>query len=171
MKRLWSPWRLEYILGERPGTCIFCEKAQEDRDAENLILLRAEHCFVIMNRYPYNNGHLMVAPYEHVDTPTRLSPEAQTEMMALVNLCLEVLKEGMQPDGFNIGMNLGAGAGAGIVDHIHMHIVPRWSGDTNFMPVLAETHVIVEALGQCRNRLKPLFDSRRAGPGASARQG
>ncbi|OGO05643.1 MAG: HIT family hydrolase, partial [Chloroflexi bacterium RBG_13_56_8] len=146
MKRLWSPWRLRYITGDKPGICVFCATAGEDDDENNLILCRGKHCFVIMNRYPYNNGHLMVAPYAHVNTLTSLSSQAQDEMMRLVNLCLEVLAEAMQAEGFNIGMNIGTCAGAGIKDHIHMHVVPRWSGDTNFMPVLAETHVIVEAL-------------------------
>ena len=158
MQRLWSPWRMEYITSEKDIGCIFCEKIKEGEDQENLILLRGECCFVMMNRYPYNNGHLMVVPYEHVDTPLKLSPQAQFEMMRLVTICLQVLEGAMHPDGFNIGMNLGASAGAGIKDHIHMHVVPRWVGDTNFMPVLSETRVIVEALGQSYQRLKPIFD-------------
>jgi len=162
MKRLWSPWRIEYILSEKPEGCIFCDKVLEEADSSNLILFRGEHCFVMMNRYPYNIGHLMVAPYDHVDMPSKLSPLALTEMMTITNLCLEVLKEIMQPDGFNLGMNLGASAGAGIRDHIHMHIVPRWTGDTNFMPVLAETHVIVESLERCYEKLRPGFDSEAA---------
>ena len=163
MKRLWSPWRMEYILGEKPEGCIFCDKVLKEKDSENLILFRGEHCFVIMNRYPYNNGHLMVAPYDHVDMPTKLPAETLTEMMTIVNICLEVLQEEMQPDGFNLGMNLGACAGAGIRDHVHMHVVPRWTGDTSFMPVLADTHVIVEALHDCYERLRPCFDCRRPG--------
>ena len=161
MKRLWSPWRMEYVVGEKPEGCIFCDKAREKSDSKNLILFRGEHCLVMMNRYPYNNGHLMVAPYQHVDTPTKLSPEALTEMMTVLSMWLEVLQDQMLPDGFNLGMNLGASAGAGIRDHIHMHIVPRWTGDTNFMPVLAETHVIVEGLEECYRRLKPGFEGRR----------
>jgi len=160
MNQLWSPWRMAYIVGSKPEGCIFCSKVAEEHDAENLILLRGRTCFVMMNRYPYNNGHLMVAPYLHVDSPTKLPPDAQLEMMALVNICIDVLQEAMSPDGFNVGMNLGASAGAGIKDHIHMHIVPRWVGDTNFMPVLAETRVIVEALEQSYAKLKPLFDCR-----------
>jgi len=163
MKRLWSPWRMEYVVGEKPEGCIFCDKAREKSDSENLILFRGEHCLVMMNRYPYTNGHLMVAPYRHVDTPTKLSSEALTEMMTVLNVCLEVLQDQMQPDGFNLGMNLGASAGAGIRDHIHMHIVPRWAGDTNFMPVLADTRVIIERLDVCYQRLKPGFEGRRPG--------
>jgi len=154
---------MEYILNEKPEGCIFCDKVLEEKDRDNLILFRGAHCFVMMNRYPYNNGHLMVAPYAHVDTPTKLPPEALTEMMTIVNMCLEVLRAEMQPDGFNLGMNLGTSAGAGIEDHIHMHIVPRWAGDTNFMPVLAETRVMVECLESCYERLKLGFDCRQPG--------
>ncbi len=160
MNQLWSPWRMEYIVGDKPEGCIFCDKAREDRDSENLILLRGRTCFVMMNRYPYNNGHLMVAPFSHVDSPTLLPPDALVDMMSMVSICIQVLQEAMSPDGFNVGMNLGASAGAGIKDHIHMHVVPRWVGDTNFMPVLAETRVIVEALEQSYAKLKPLFDCR-----------
>ena len=158
MQRLWSPWRMEYITSAKGGGCIFCEKPRETADEENLILTRGERCFVMMNRYPYNNGHLMVVPYEHIDTPRELSPEAQLEMMGLVNLSLQVLEEAMRPDGYNIGMNVGVSAGAGIQDHIHMHIVPRWTGDTSFMPVFGETRVIVEALEQSYQKLRPIFE-------------
>jgi ATP adenylyltransferase len=159
MERLWAPWRMDYILGEKRDGCVFCEAVKEQRDTENQILHRGAHCFVILNRYPYNNGHLMVAPYAHVDTPTALPPAALAEMMALVNVCLDVLQKAMRPDGFNVGMNLGKSAGAGIKDHIHMHIVPRWTGDTNFMPVFGDTRVIVESLEHCYAHLKPLFDA------------
>ena len=158
MNRIWSPWRMEYIQGEKPEGCIFCDKPQEQGDLENLILYRGTHCYVMLNRYPYNNGHLMVIPYQHVDTPRHLPPEALAEMMALVNTSLEVLEETMHPDGYNVGMNLGASAGAGIKDHVHMHVVPRWAGDTSFMPVIGETRVIVESLRACYDKLKPCFD-------------
>lgn len=157
MKDLWSPWRIEYVLQKKPKGCIFCTKCQENLDEENLILFRGEHNFVILNRYPYNNGHLMVVPYRHVNMLNDLTPDEQVEMMQLVSLSIQVLTESMHPDGFNVGMNLGASAGAGIKDHIHMHVVPRWTGDTNFMPVLSDTRVIVEALEQSYARLKPLF--------------
>jgi ATP adenylyltransferase len=159
MEKLWAPWRMDYILSEKRDGCVFCEAVKEGRDEANLILHRGTYCFVILNRYPYNNGHLMVAPYAHVDTPASLPPEALTEMMILVNRCLDVLHRGMRPDGYNVGMNLGKSAGAGIKDHIHMHIVPRWTGDTNFMPVFSDTRVIVESLEHCYAHLKPLFDS------------
>lgn len=160
MNRLWSPWRMQYVVGEKPEGCVFCRAPQEDQDTENLILLRGRHCYVMMNRYPYNNGHLMIIPYAHVDSPLKMNPDELMELMQLVNVCLEVLQEAAHPDGFNIGMNLGAAAGAGIKDHVHMHIVPRWMGDTNFMPVLGETRVIIEALEQSYAKLKPLFECR-----------
>jgi ATP adenylyltransferase len=114
----------------------------------------------MLNRYPYNNGHIMVIPFSHVDLPTKLSVDTLMEMMHLVNISVEVLAEAMDPDGFNVGMNLGAAAGAGIKDHVHMHVVPRWAGDTNFMPVLGDTRVIVEALTECYEKLSPLFQCR-----------
>ena len=159
MRRIWSPWRLEYILADKDEGCVLCLKPGEDRDEDNLILFRGHHCYVMMNRYPYNNGHLLVIPYAHVDSPTGLSSAAQLEMMAQMNMALRVLSESMRPDGYNAGMNLGTAAGAGIGDHVHLHIVPRWAGDTNFMPVLGDTRVIVENLGQSYARLRPLFDS------------
>ncbi|MBM3188116.1 MAG: HIT domain-containing protein [Chloroflexi bacterium] len=160
MKRIWSPWRMQYILEEKPSGCVFCVKPAEQDDPENLILLRGQHCYVMMNRYPYNNGHLMVIPYEHVDLPTKLCPAAQLELMTQTGLCIEVLQDAMHPDGFNVGMNLGASAGAGIKDHVHIHVVPRWTGDTNFMPVLGDTRVIVEGLQESYAKLRPRFADR-----------
>jgi len=160
MKRIWSPWRIDYIVGKKPADCIFCSMPDEDNDPDNLIVLRGERCFVMLNRYPYTNGHLMVVPYEHVNMPTLLSPPTLLEMMSQANICIEVLSEAMRPDGFNLGMNIGTSAGAGIKDHVHMHIVPRWNGDTNFMPVLSDTRVIVEGLERCYLELRPLFDCR-----------
>ncbi|MGI5917798.1 MAG: HIT family protein, partial [Anaerolineae bacterium] len=146
--------------GDKPTGCIFCDKPKERQDTDNLILLRGEHCFIMLNRYPYNNGHLMVVPYEHVDMPGKLSAPALFELIQETNMCIEVLQESMNPEGFNVGMNLGAPAGAGIKDHVHMHIVPRWTGDTNFMPVLGDTRVIVEALERSYETLRPLFECR-----------
>lgn len=168
MKRIWSPWRMAYIEGEKSDSCIFCTKPYEDQDPDNLILLHGQCCFVMMNKYPYNNGHLMVVPYRHVSTPLELTPAEITEMMLQVNVCIEVLGEIMNPQGFNVGMNLGTAAGAGIKDHIHMHVVPRWSGDTNFMPVLGETHVIVESLVSTYEKLRPVFDCHCEAPGPPA---
>jgi ATP adenylyltransferase len=158
MNRLWSPWRMAYITGSKPSECVFCQIPLEGKDASNLILFRGDFCYVMLNRYPYNNGHLMVIPYPHVDSPLALESAALSEMMDLSNLCLHVLSEGMHPDGFNIGMNLGAPAGAGIKDHIHLHVVPRWTGDTNFMPVIGETRVISEYLEESYMKLKRIVD-------------
>ena len=161
MKRMWAPWRIEYVREEKPEDCIFCTKPQETKDRDNLILFRGESSYVIMNRYPYNNGHLLVVPYAHIDTPTDLPAETLSEMMQQTNMCLEILEETMYPDGFNVGMNVGTAAGAGIKDHVHMHIVPRWAGDTNFMPVIGDIKVIVESCQECYERIKPLFDARK----------
>ncbi len=155
MDTLWAPWRMEYIKSEKPQGCIFCTKPKERDDEKNLIVARGETCFVIMNYYPYNNGHMMVVPYRHISELKELSTEERAEMMALLARSTEVLKTQMAPHGFNIGMNLGKAAGAGIDDHLHMHIVPRWSADTNFMPVLGHTKVVPDAL---RTTWKELYD-------------
>ena len=133
--------------------CVFCEKIAEQRDAENFILKRGAHCFVIMNIYPYSNGHLMVVPYEHTPSLETLCESALSEMMALTNLCTRTLAHAMRPTGFNIGMNLGAAAGAGVADHVHQHIVPRWVGDTNFMSVIGDARVIPQSLQTCHDLL------------------
>lgn len=153
MERLWAPWRMAYIEVKKPVGCIFCTKPESGNDREELILYRGEHCFVIMNLFPYNNGHLMVAPYRHTADVVGLTDEEQVEMMRLTRFCVRVLTEAFQPDGFNLGMNLGQVAGAGIADHLHMHIVPRWSGDSNFMPVVGETKVLPEMLGVTYDKL------------------
>jgi ATP adenylyltransferase len=158
MRQLWSPWRMDYITGEKPEGCIFCRLPGENADRENLILHRGQHCFVVMNRYPYINGHLMIAPYQPAASLAELSDAARDEMMALLTKCIEALDAAEQPDGHNVGMNLGRAAGAGIADHLHLHVVPRWVGDTNFMSVFCETRVICEALEQTYDKLKPHFD-------------
>lgn len=146
MDNMWAPWRMEYILSPKPEGCIFCDKSRQRTDRDNLILARGQTCFVIMNFYPYNNGHLMVVPYRHVSDLERLTAEERTEMMSLLTKSNDILKASMHPDGLNIGMNLGKVAGAGIDDHLHFHIVPRWNGDTNFMPVVGHTKVVAQAL-------------------------
>ena len=146
MEFLWAPWRIEYILGEKDEDCIFCYKPKEDRDRENLLLFRGEKNFVMLNKYPYNPGHLMVAPYEHVSSLNALDDEELQEHFKLVSKCAEMLRGEMNPEGFNIGINMGKVAGAGIEEHIHTHIVPRWNGDTNFMPVFSDIRVVPEAL-------------------------
>lgn len=154
MRRLWAPWRLEYIVNEKEKGCIFCQKPKESRDRENYILLRGEKCLVMLNAFPYNNGHLMIIPYRHVGLIENLKEDEAQEMMKLLPLMTVLLKKVMSPDGFNVGMNLGDVAGAGIMEHVHLHIVPRWKGDCNFMPVLSDTKVIPEALLQTYQKLK-----------------
>jgi ATP adenylyltransferase len=146
VERLWAPWRLEYIAGERPDGCIFCDKPLEKDDRANYILRRGVHSFVLLNAFPYNNGHLMIAPYAHLSDLDELPLETLVEMMKLCQDALRALRLAMGPDGFNVGFNLGAAAGAGIKDHLHLHVVPRWAGDTNFMPVLADVRVVPQSL-------------------------
>jgi ATP adenylyltransferase len=156
MKNLWAPWRMEYILKEKRGEsepCIFCHRIQQTSDKKNLILHRAASSFIIMNRYPYNNGHLMVVPYQHTGEMKKLQQTEISELFSLINLSMEALNTVMIPHGYNIGMNLGRVAGAGIEDHLHFHIVPRWTGDTNFMPVLTDTKVVSEALDKTYDKL------------------
>ena len=153
-ERLWSPWRMEYILSDKEkDRCIFCEAIAQDSDEKNLILYRGEHAFIILNLYPYNNGHLMMVPYEHVPSTEDLTPDVLVELMRLVNKSLQLLRDVMSPQGFNIGINMGAPAGAGIEDHVHIHVVPRWTGDTNFMPVLATTRVVPELLEETYTKI------------------
>lgn len=146
MKRIWAPWRIEYIKSEKDPGCIFCDMLDHGDDRKMLICERGELCFVVMNKYPYTNGHLMVAPYEHTNDITALSPAVQAEMFAKIQRCVKALRGAMNPHGFNIGLNLGLVAGAGVEDHLHFHVVPRWNGDNNFMPVLADSRVICEHL-------------------------
>ena len=146
MENLWAPWRIDYILSKKSAGCIFCDKPSENKDEENLILLRGKFNFIIMNAYPYNNGHMMVVPYRHTAVLSGWQPEEQQEMMDLADHGVELLRKTMKPDGFNLGINMGLVAGAGVADHIHLHIVPRWNGDTNFMPVLSDTRVVSEHL-------------------------
>jgi ATP adenylyltransferase len=159
LDRLWTPWRMEYILDDnKPGGCIFCDKPKEEKDRENMILFRGENVFVIMNRYPYNNGHLMITPYSHVSTIDSLSMDELSETFAEVQRTVRILKEAMSPEGFNIGINIGKAAGAGIEEHLHVHVVPRWGGDTNFMPVLADVRVMPELLDETYSNLYDFFN-------------
>lgn len=157
MKRLWSPWRMKYILNSKAKGCIFCKMSQEKMDRRNYILFRGEHNYIIMNLYPYNNGHLLIVPYKHTSTIEKLSKAEATDFIYLTGKSVAALKKAFSPDGFNIGMNLMEAAGAGIEAHIHMHIVPRWNGDTSFMPVLFETRVIPESLDDTYSKLLPFF--------------
>ncbi len=157
MKKHWAPWRMSFLLGPKQKGCVFCELPKQKTDPENLILFRGRHCFVILNKFPYNNGHLMVVPYQHTQDLSEMSKGAHAEMMLLVTKAVEILKQTMGPQGMNLGMNLGAAGGAGIRDHLHMHVVPRWAGDTNFMPILADTKVLVEHLSSTYDRLAPYW--------------
>ncbi|MFQ5343742.1 MAG: HIT domain-containing protein [Anaerolineae bacterium] len=154
MERLWAPWRMEYLQGEHVESCIFCEKPAEEDDRANFLLYRGEHAYILINIYPYSNGHLMVAPYAHVAQLTDLDEAVRVEIMELTTLCTRLLSHTSHPTGFNLGANMGKAAGAGFDEHFHMHIVPRWLGDTNFMPVVGNTRVIPESLDETYERLK-----------------
>lgn len=154
MDKLWAPWRTKYIskIGSMKG-CIFCSKPKARNDRKDYIVARTRHSFSILNLYPYNNGHMMIVPYRHVDSLTKLNKEEIADLIDLLNRSQELLSDTLNPDGFNIGINVGRAAGAGVKDHIHIHIVPRWVGDANFMPVSASTKVISESLGALYGRL------------------
>ena len=154
MRQLWAPWRLEYIeQADELDRCIFCRAGAGGEGPDELVVRRGERAFVLLNRYPYTSGHLMVAPFRHEAEFGGLSAEEAVEVHRLASLALGVLAETMRPQGFNLGWNLGRIAGAGIVDHVHLHVVPRWAGDTNFMPVLADVKVMPETLEQTRRKL------------------
>ena len=158
MKRpLWAPWRIEYIREEKEGGCFLCRMLSEEKDRANLILLRGETCVVLMNRFPYNSGHLMVAPIRHIAGIEDLTDEESLEMNRLTARAIDALRKVMKPEGFNLGTNLGKAAGAGLKDHLHRHIVPRWIGDTNFMAVIGDRHVVPEALTATYDLLKKEF--------------
>lgn len=157
MEHLHAPWRIEYILApKRPHgeTSVFREIAEAAEDEANLVILRARSCYALLNNYPYNGGHLMVVPYRQVPGLEDLTAEEMLELMQVAQRCLGALRRTMKPEGFNVGFNLGRVAGAGIVEHLHLHIVPRWQGDTNFMPVLAGTSVLPQALREVADRLR-----------------
>jgi len=159
MEHLWTPWRSTYITAANKGetACIFCAAAAQDNDEQTLVVHRAQHCFVILNRYPYTNGHLMIAPYAHVSRLNEASEQAVHELTDLARDAERVLEETYNPDGLNLGMNLGRAAGAGIAEHIHMHMLPRWNGDANFMTTIASTRIIPEALSDTYTKLKKAF--------------
>jgi ATP adenylyltransferase len=159
-ERLWSPWRMEYIRhgeGDDSSGCIFCDlpAAGEDQDEANHLLARGEVSFVLLNAFPYNPGHLMAAPYRHVGDYEELTAEELAEMTAFAGAAIRAMREESAPQGFNLGMNLGQVSGAGIADHLHLHLVPRWGGDTNFMPVVGQTKVLPELLNETYRRLRP----------------
>ena len=158
MERLWSPWRLAYVTGSKPDAgCVFCA-APHLPDGESLLVFQGTSCFIVLNLYPYNNGHLMVVPYRHVATLSGLQPDELQEMALLMQRSEAALTEAYHPHGLNVGINLGKAAGAGVLDHVHVHVVPRWNGDTNFMTVVGDVRVLPEDLHQSAKRLRPIFE-------------
>ena len=157
MKQLWAPWRMEYIKKDKPDECIFCLLPKEGDDAKNYILYRGHSVFIIMNIFPYNSSHLMVSPFKHIGCLTKQNASENKEMTQLIHSSIKILRSVINPEGFNIGYNIGKAGGAGYDEHIHCHIVPRWIGDTNFMPVLGETKVHPEHLQATYNKLLPQF--------------
>jgi len=163
MDRLWSPWRLDYITGPKDKSgCVFCRHAEETHtnpgNPDSLVLVTGAHAYIVLNRYPYNNGHLMVVPYKHTSTLTGLDREELSELMLFTQRAEQALREAYPLEGINAGINLGKAAGAGIEEHLHIHLVPRWHGDTNFMTVVGETRVLPEDLPTSARRLRPFFE-------------
>lgn len=157
MELLWAPWRMDYILGPKPDACVFCLPEDTSGDRERLVLARGRHSFVIMNKFPYNSGHLMVTPRRHVSCLTELTDAENVELTRGLTFCTGVINEVMRPQGINIGLNLGQAAGAGIAAHLHYQMVPRWNGDSSFMAVFSETRVIPQLLASTYDRLVPFF--------------
>ena len=158
MNHLWSPWRMSYILENKNDEgCVFCFAPQQTDNCDNLIIARGQSAYVILNRYPYTSGHLMVVPFEHCATLEGLDPPTRTEMMELIARCVQVLTDSYHAQGFNIGANLGGAAGAGIPQHIHFHIVPRWQGDTNYMSIISDVRVVPEAIAETYQKLAGKF--------------
>jgi ATP adenylyltransferase len=160
MDYLWTPWRYAYVsTAEKATGCVFCNAVNAGDDEKNLIVYRGQQCFIILNAYPYTPGHVMVVPYAHLDELRKLPPEAASEMMALSQRLESVLRELYTPDGINLGMNIGKAAGAGIAGHIHMHVLPRWVADANFMSVVGETRVLPETLEETWRRMRTALKS------------
>lgn len=157
MDTLWAPWRLDYITTEKPKGCVFCTVPTSHQDADNFILWRGRKTYVIMNRYPYNSGHLMVVANAHVDKLTQMDAVAQGEMIWATGECARILEEVLGAQSHNCGMNMGWDAGAGIIGHIHMHVIPRWRGDNNFFPIIADTKSLPEYLAKTFEKLHPAF--------------
>lgn len=159
-ERLWAPWRMDFVTkGYKDEQCLFCRVNAETDDTASYVLARGPLCLLMLNAYPYTNGHLMTAPLRHTAEFDTLSPDELAEMMAMAQRGMAALRAVYRPDGFNVGMNLGSAGGAGIADHLHLHIVPRWSGDTNFMPVVGDVRVMPESLDASYRRIKSALDS------------
>lgn len=157
-KMIWAPWRAEFILSEREKGCIFCNRLESEDSVENLILHRGDKCFVILNKFPYNSGHAMVVPIRHVGQLEKLTEEEGNEFFSLTRLTVRMIKQALKPHSLNIGMNLGRESGAGIPEHLHMHIVPRWTGDTNFMPIIGKTNIVSVGLELVYEAIRKEFD-------------
>ncbi len=157
MENIWAPWRKEFILSKKEEGCFFCTAIEDNQDQKNLVLYRGKECFCILNKYPYNSGHLMIAPKMHKDDLSKLNDSEMLELLTLTRDVKNILAKKLKPEGFNLGINFGKVAGAGVEDHIHLHLVPRWKGDTNFMPVIAETKVIPQSLEDLYLELKEYF--------------
>ncbi|NIQ38061.1 MAG: HIT domain-containing protein [Proteobacteria bacterium] len=164
MDRLWAPWRIKYILSNKAGNCIFCVKPSRKGDRKRLILFRSDYSLIMLNRFPYNSGHLLVAPVKHTGDLEELTAEELNDLSVLLRKTVSLLRRAMAPQGYNIGMNIGQVGGAGFTDHLHFHVVPRWVGDTNFMPVSGETIVIPESLEETYEKLNSMLrDVKREG--------
>lgn len=159
MKPIWAPWRMAFIESDKEQGCVFCDLAKAEINDESLVLWRGERVYVVMNRYPYANGHLLVIPYAHVASPTECDRETLADVMTVTSKAIPILTTALKCEGINAGMNLGRVAGAGILHHFHFHIVPRWNGDANFLPVIGDTRCMPEYLAATYARLKPHFDS------------
>lgn len=157
MDVLWAPWRMQYILGPKPDECVFCIPEHAGEDRERLVLARARHCYAIMNKFPYNSGHIMICPYRHISCLTETTGEESAEMALALRTATAIIKEAFRPHGVNVGLNLGEAAGSGIAAHLHYQMVPRWNGDNSFMAVFGQTHVIPELLLETYDRIKPRF--------------
>ncbi len=161
MKRLWAAWRMKYVTNADNETgCVFCNALAKPDNGQNLVALRAERAFVILNKYPYTSGHLMVAPFAHQASPELLEPAERAEMMELVSQCITALRQIYNPHGFNVGANIGTAAGAGVPGHVHIHIVPRWNGDTSFMSTVGEVRVLPESLEETYRRVREILHVR-----------
>lgn len=158
MERIWAPWRTIYVGKDHGSTCIFCDKLNSDRDAENYVLYRGDKTFVLLNLYPYNNGHLLIAPKRHVGDLSDLEKDEMLELGLVTQDMVRLLRSAFNPEGFNVGVNLGKIAGAGVPGHFHIHVVPRWGGDTNFMPVIGDVRVISEGLDLTYKKLTEAMD-------------
>jgi len=158
VNHLWAPWRMRYVTTEQPQGCIFCNKPAAGDDEANQILHRGDLIFIMLNAFPYNSGHLLVAPYRHISNPLDLQPQESSELLYGIRLAISALDAALKPEGYNIGANIGKVSGAGFADHMHLHVVPRWSGDTNFMATTADTRIVPESLEDSYARLKKALE-------------